>query len=187
MTKYKAECKKTKERRKIAEKYSGVKNMSINYGGKKDKKGEDIIIIELEEEKGSILLSHEEKEALKMKTGFMIENRINYEDVEVEMAAMATKYRWERRKEIEEKIDDEEENKPPNKGKQIEAESRMSYNHDRKTYNGNRKRPTDIEGCASIKLPGPLNPKDEAEISIRMESYRKVIKKYREENKKTEG
>ena len=61
---------------------------------------EDILIVELVEEKGMLKLSKPEIAILNMGPDFQLLDAINEEDTEVELAAMGTKIRWQTQREI---------------------------------------------------------------------------------------
>ena len=54
------------------------------------------------DEEGMIVLSNEEKAALRLRPGFMINGEIKEVEIETELAAMSTKYIWDRKKELDE-------------------------------------------------------------------------------------
>ena len=57
----------------------------------------------------------------------------------------------------------------------------MVYDHDSGTYNGGKRRATDYKENVSVKLPRPMNHKREAEMLIRIQSYRYVVRSYQNE------
>ena len=63
----------------------------------------------MSDEKGLIKLNDDEKETLRLRPGFMVTKEIDSVDWEIEIAAMSTKYRWERKREVEEDMGEEDE------------------------------------------------------------------------------
>ena len=131
-----------------------------------------------------IKLTLEERMILNLPPKFMINDRLSTEEFEVELAMMATKYRWELRKEIDEDLGNEE--PKISEGEKadldrIEALGRAVANHHAKTFDLGNKRATDIPGLNSIKLPGPLPIRHESELSLRQETFRNVLNDYMDE------
>ena len=74
---------------------------------KVDNKDSELLVVILQEEKGTIVLSQEEKELLSMQLGFQLQNDLDDEEMELELAAMGTTFCWEIHKEERESIKDE--------------------------------------------------------------------------------
>ena len=94
---------------------------------------EDILIVELVEEKGMLKLSKPEIAILNMGPDFQLLDAINEEDTEVELAAMGTKIRWQTQCEDRDKVAEEDKVDDPTYEEKaeldrIEAEGRLRYN-----------------------------------------------------------
>ena len=123
--KYKQESltKSEEEARKIM---PGLKCFEEDENKEEDMKTtiteEDILVVELPEEKGSIKLSKEELSILTMQPGYMVLGDMKDEEMELELAAMGTTIIWEisskqkEKKEAEEE-EIEEEELPPEREK----------------------------------------------------------------------
>ena len=61
------------------------------------------------------------------------------------------------------------------------ALSRCIVDHHAKTLDLGNRKATDINGINNIKLPGPLPTKNEAELSLRQQEFRRVFADYQEE------
>ena len=88
----------TDEIKEILKECEGVKSLSIEYKIEKDNIEEEVRIVVMPDEEGMIVLSNEEKAALRLRPGFMINGEIKEVEIETELAVMFTKYRWEGRR-----------------------------------------------------------------------------------------
>ena len=134
--KYGEEREETEEVKMIKEEFKGVKSLDVTYKIREDEEGkEEITVVEMEDEKGQIHLTENEKEILRTAPGFMINQEVKMDEIETEIQVMSTKLRWERRKEVEEDLGDEEieltEEEEAMRMK-VEAEGRMTYNDETK-------------------------------------------------------
>ena len=131
-----------------------------------------------------IILDEDEKAALRLAPKTAILDKLNVEEIKVELAMCSTKLRWEIRKESDEKLDDDEE-KPTEEEKdhydELEAEARQPFNPVKKSLDMRCRKVTDLKENSKIYLPKPLEIKEEAKISIRQERFEKIAKDYIEE------
>ena len=103
------------------------------------------------------------------------------EELEVELGAMGTKYRWQVHREDQVIEDQEGEGDEVDEEAQMEIEAKLRMPHDMENsiYDGGKLRSTDMSENASVKLPMPIAPQQEAELAIRSEMIRSTVKEYR--------
>ena len=122
------------------------------------------------------MLSNEEKALLMKPPGYQIYRSIDPEQVEVDIAQMSTKYRWDVSRRLEEELGDEEvevSEEEREKLNIIEGESRMWYNPENKVLHMNKKRVTDYKDNSYINMPMPIKDRRQ-QMAIRRNALKRL-------------
>ena len=134
---------------------------------------------------GNINLSEDEKALLKRCPDFAVFSNLTDELHKVEVLAAGVKHRWETAN-----TDDDEEfpdNELEERMKEIEAQSRMTYNPADNDINLGRQRATDCPGNTRVFLPKPMHPIKEAMIAVRNSEWNKIREEFKAKHTNDKG
>ena len=98
------------------------------------------------------------------------------------------KLRYQLRKEIEERIEDEEGNvqeldeDEEERNEEIEARSRQIFDPEKKVFDQRNRRCTDLKENLEVVLPKPLGAREEACIEMRRGVYEKIFNDFKKKN-----
>ena len=150
------------------------------YSGQSEEKKEvkvDIDVI------GDVTLTEEELEVLRLPPNFAVLTKLSEEDFVHETEMSMTKVRWEKKKRLDEKLDEPVKVSEEEKEKidEEEAKTRQTFDPIEKIIDMRKKRVTDMKENSRIYLPKPLPALEEAKIAIRRETYENVFKTFKEE------
>ena len=146
---------------------------------------------------GDIELTDNERLILRLPPKFSIEENLPPEGLALEEEMANAKCRMTLKKEEEERLDDddkgigegeEEDEDFEEDMEKLDAQSRQIYDPKTRTFNGGKRRATDLKECARITLHKPVETKHEAMIETRRNMTEKTYNEYRSEecNKKGE-
>ena len=121
----------------------------------------EVVIVELSDEIGSIVMNDDEKALLGMPPKTQIVDKLTTEMFEVDLGIAASKFRWELKKRDDEKLEDEEPEDMNSKNKEedkliyeeMEAKSRMIFNPIEGNLDLSKRRATDVPGNTKTYLP----------------------------------
>ena len=144
---------------------------------------------------GSVCLSEDEKDLLRLGPDFMIVSSLDEKEMQVEASVCMTKIRWARRKkgsnnmteaqaaeEIEPLMVEEE-----TLAEALEVEMRDVISNDGKEIDMRRQRPTDMKNGREVKMPGPAPPVVEAENTVRLGVWQAAFNQHRMEHCRKNG
>ena len=138
---------------------------------------------------GDVEISEEEEMALGLHPKTVIMEKLLDDDLEVEKEICYAKIRIQMNKEIDEKVEGEEDIEMTEedlmikrKAEEIEAKARQIYDPENKVFDDRKRRVTDLKECSRVTLPKPLPPDLEAVIESRRDFQTKTYRKYRNEN-----
>ena len=173
----------------------GLEGVSV-FSKKKfdDKKVEeyDPVII------GDIELHDNERLILRLPPKFSIEENLPRDGLAMEQELANAKTRMTINKENEERLDDddegigvegdEEDEELEEEMERLEAEARLVYDPRRRTFDDRKRKVTDLQECARVTLPKPMDTRNEALVEMRRGTNTKVYEEYTAEvcNKKGE-
>ena len=129
---------------------------------------------------GDVTLSEEELQVLRLPPNFAVLGKLTEEDFVHETEMSMTKVRWEKKKRLEEKLDEpiEVSEEEQEKIDEEEAKSRQIFDPIEKIIDMRKKRVTDMKENSRIYLPKPLPAIEEAKIAIRRETFENVFKTF---------
>ena len=142
---------------------------------------------------GEVELSENELDLLRLGPGFMVVSSLEEQEMQVEASVTATKIRWSRmRKGTMDQCEKEIEIEPTTEEEEtladlMECELRDVLSQDGKEINMGRKRPTDLKNNREVHMPGPGNPKVEAEFTTRIGTWQGAFNMFRKENCRDNG
>ena len=128
---------------------------------------------------GNVKLDEEELLVLKLPPDFAIPANLSEEDFIHEEEMAIAKFRWEKKKQLEEDLGEENVSVTEEEKEEInivEAKSRQIFDPINKTLDLRKRRVTDLKENSRVYLPKPLPPQEEAKIEIRREQYEQVFR-----------
>ena len=138
---------------------------------------------------GNVKLDKQERMFLSLGPEFTVLDRIDQRKIKGEFQAALTKIRWSRLgKEPEEvlrEVEDNELKEEEDIDKISFLENRV-FDEEAKTVRMEKVRCTDMKVNRRIVFPGGRNPKEEAEIEVRKQTWLEIVNKYISENCKNE-
>ena len=140
---------------------------------------------------GNVKLDEDEISVLKLPPDFAILDRLTEEEFCLETEMSMTKLRWEKRKQMEDNVEDEvmtkEAEEEREKNEEEEAMTRQIYNPVEKILDLRKRRVTDMKENSKVYLPKPLPVIEEANIAIRRDKYEQTFKEFVEEKCSKKG
>jgi hypothetical protein len=139
---------------------------------------------------GEIDLHDHERLILMLPPKFSIEENLPKDGLVIEEEMAYAKIRMTINKEVEEKLDEEDEGlgqegeddtEGEEEQEKIEAEARQVYNPRRRIFDDRKRRATDLKECARVTLPRPMETKNEAIIEMRRGTNEQIYNTYTEE------
>ena len=205
-----AHLKKEKER-KLIEKYEIVPEELKQYAECKifSKRKYEEIQVKYNEDSiiGDISLDTDERSILRLNPKFAVMQRLDSEQMEREIEIGFTKMRYEIKRRERRKLEEEVEYEGLNGKKRKvdtgednekalleDAKERQIYDPIDKIFDHSKKRVTDLQECAEVYLPKPVDEKYECEMEIirnvileEFNSYKEKIERNIERNNKKTG
>ena len=140
---------------------------------------------------GEVYLSEAEISVLRLHPKFSVIELLSEGGLDFEQELAYAKLRMTINKELEEKVEGEEEieitEEEQEMQDEIEAKSRQTFDPEKKEYDDRKRRVTDLKECSRVTLPKPLPTKEEALIEMRREMHGKIYEEFRQENCNKDG
>ena len=139
---------------------------------------------------GDIELHDNERTILMLPPKFSIEENLPKEGLAMEQEEAYAKTRMTINKELEEKLteddegigdEEEEDEELEEQMEMLEAEARLVYDPRRRTFDDRKRKVTDLQECARVTLPKPMDTKNEALVEMKRGTSSKIYEDYTEE------